>query len=153
MYNRVIWTFIRFAKIIIQEWIETTLELGKTIPKSNAGSFIFIPPIILSKVLLPHPEGPKIDTNSLFLKLAQNSFIFVLIFYANIIDLRYVTAIKHLLHYLVVDQKRTLTHLQKVVINEDDNFLKMDIHTNQLLEIKIKKIKFLLLIVNLLIFN
>ena len=55
--------------------------------------------------------------------------------YRNIIDLRYVTAIKHLLHYLVVDQKRTLSHLQKVIINEDDNFLKMDIHTKRNLEL------------------
>ena len=42
--------------------------------------------------------------------------------YRTVADLRYVTAIKHLLHYLVVDQKRTLSHLQKVIINEDDNF-------------------------------
>ena len=55
--------------------------------------------------------------------------------YRNIIDLRYVTAIKHLLYYLVVDQKRTLSHLQKVIINEDDNFLKMDVHTKRNLEL------------------
>ena len=55
--------------------------------------------------------------------------------YRNVIDLRYVTAIKHLLYYLVNDQKRTLTHLQKVIINEDDNFLKMDIHTKRNLEL------------------
>ena len=55
--------------------------------------------------------------------------------YRNVLDLRYVTAIKHLLHYLVVDQKRTLSHLQKVIINEDDNFLRMDIHTKRNLEL------------------
>lgn len=55
--------------------------------------------------------------------------------YKGIEDLRYVTAIKHLLHYLVKEQKRTLTHLQKVVVNEDDNFLKMDIHTKRNLEL------------------
>ena len=55
--------------------------------------------------------------------------------YRNVLDLRYVTAIKHLLYYLVVDQKRTLSHLQKVIINEDDNFLKMDVHTKRNLEL------------------
>ena len=55
--------------------------------------------------------------------------------YRNVIDLRYVTAIKHLLYYLVVDQKRTLSHLQKVIINEDDNFLRMDVHTKRNLEL------------------
>ncbi|MCI6266949.1 MAG: DNA mismatch repair protein MutS [Erysipelotrichaceae bacterium] len=55
--------------------------------------------------------------------------------YRNVTDLRYVTAIKHLLYYLVYEQKRTLSHLQKVIINEDDNFLKMDIHTKRNLEL------------------
>ncbi len=55
--------------------------------------------------------------------------------YRNISDLRYVTAIKHLLYYLVHDQKRSLSHLQKVIINEDDNFLKMDLHTKRNLEL------------------
>lgn len=55
--------------------------------------------------------------------------------YKGIDDIRYITAIKHLLHYLVNEQKRTLTHLQKVIVNEDDNFLKMDIHTKRNLEL------------------
>lgn len=55
--------------------------------------------------------------------------------YNNITDLRYTTAINHLLYYLVVSQKRTLSHLQKVIINEDDNFLRMDVHTKRNLEL------------------
>ena len=55
--------------------------------------------------------------------------------YSHIDDLRYITAINHLLYYLVIDQRRSLTHLQKVIINEDDNFLKMDIHTKRNLEL------------------
>ena len=55
--------------------------------------------------------------------------------YDCISDLRYITAIKHLLYYLVIDQKRTITHLQKVIINENDNFLRMDIHTKRNLEL------------------
>ena len=55
--------------------------------------------------------------------------------YANVDDLRYITAICHLLYYLTEVQKRKLTHLQKVIINENDNFLKMDIHTKKNLEL------------------
>ena len=55
--------------------------------------------------------------------------------YKDIDDLRYVTGIKHLLYYLVVNQKRNLSHLQKVKINLEDNFLKMDIHTKRNLEL------------------
>ena len=55
--------------------------------------------------------------------------------YDNISDLRYITAIKHLLYYLVIDQKRSLSHIQKVIVNEDDDFLRMDIHTKRNLEL------------------
>ena len=49
-----------------------------------------------------------------------------------------VTAIKHLLHYLVVKQKRTLTHLQKVIINEIDE---TKIICNVLINIFLEEIK------------
>ena len=55
--------------------------------------------------------------------------------YKDIEDLRYITAIKHLLHYLVIEQKRTLHHLQKVQINQEDSYLRMDIHTKRNLEL------------------
>ncbi len=55
--------------------------------------------------------------------------------YEDISDLRYITAINHLLYYLVIDQKRSLLHLQKVIINENNNFLRMDIHTKRNLEL------------------
>jgi len=55
--------------------------------------------------------------------------------YEQIKDLRYITGIKHLLNYLVIEQKRNLSHLQKIIINEEDNFLKMDIHTKRNLEL------------------
>lgn len=55
--------------------------------------------------------------------------------YSNVNDLRYTTAINHLLYYLVVIQKRSLSHLQKVIINENDNFLRMDVHTKRNLEL------------------
>ena len=49
--------------------------------------------------------------------------------------MRYITAIKHLLYYLVIDQKRSLSHLQRVIINENDDFLRMDVHTKRNLEL------------------
>ncbi len=55
--------------------------------------------------------------------------------YKNVTDQRYITAIKHLLYYLVITQKRSLGHLQRVIINENDDFLKMDIHTKRNLEL------------------
>lgn len=55
--------------------------------------------------------------------------------YKNVTDQRYITAIKHLLYYLVINQKRSLGHLQRVIINENDDFLKMDIHTKRNLEL------------------
>ena len=55
--------------------------------------------------------------------------------YSDINDLRYITGIKHLLYYLVINQKRNLSHLQKVKINLENSFLKMDIHTKRNLEL------------------
>ena len=55
--------------------------------------------------------------------------------YEGISDLRYITAINHLLYYLVVNQKRTITHLQRVNINEVNNYLNMDVHTKRNLEL------------------
>ncbi len=50
-------------------------------------------------------------------------------------DIRYQTTIKHLLYYLVVEQKRNMHHLQPVVILKAKESLKMDIHTVRNLEL------------------
>ena len=55
--------------------------------------------------------------------------------YEHINDVRYITAIKHLFYYLSNVQMRNLTHLQKVVILLNEDFLKMDIHTKRNLEL------------------
>ncbi len=55
--------------------------------------------------------------------------------YEDISDVRYIEAVKHLLTYVTNTQKRSLSHLQKVVIQEQKNFLKMDIHTKRNLEL------------------
>ena len=55
--------------------------------------------------------------------------------YDDINDDRYLIAIKHLLSYLINTQKRSLTHLQKVKIINNNKYLKMDIHTKRNLEL------------------
>ena len=55
--------------------------------------------------------------------------------YDDISDDRYLIAIKHLLSYLINTQKRSLTHLQKVKIINNNKYLKMDIHTKRNLEL------------------
>ena len=55
--------------------------------------------------------------------------------YEDIGDIRHTEAIKHLLTYITETQKRSLSHLQKAVIKENKNYLKMDIHTKRNLEL------------------
>ena len=55
--------------------------------------------------------------------------------YEDLNDFRYISTIKHLLTYINNTQKRSLTHLQKAVLKENKNYLKMDIHTKRNLEL------------------
>ena len=55
--------------------------------------------------------------------------------YEDVSDMRYIESVKHLLTYIFNTQKRDLTHLQKLVIHENKNYLKMDIHTKRNLEL------------------
>ena len=53
----------------------------------------------------------------------------------NIKDERYKISVNHLLYYLIINQKRNMTHLQKLKIIKNDDYLKMDIHTKRNLEL------------------
>jgi len=55
--------------------------------------------------------------------------------YEDVGDVRYVEAIKHLLTYITNTQMRSLSHLQKVIIKDNKEYLKMDIHTKRNLEL------------------
>lgn len=55
--------------------------------------------------------------------------------YSDIIDYRYIKSVKHLLAYIIHNQKRDLSHLQKLQIRETKNYLKMDVHTKRNLEL------------------
>ncbi|MDD2203593.1 MAG: DNA mismatch repair protein MutS [Bacilli bacterium] len=55
--------------------------------------------------------------------------------YEDITDIRYIETVKHLLTYLNDTQKRSLDHLQKVIIKDYKESLKMDIYTKRNLEL------------------
>ena len=55
--------------------------------------------------------------------------------YEDISDARLVEVIKYLLSYIDHTQFRDLSHLQKAVLRETKNYLKMDIHTKRNLEL------------------
>ncbi len=55
--------------------------------------------------------------------------------YENLTDVRHITAIQLLLTYITNTQKRSLSHLEKVVIKDNKDYLKMDIHTKRNLEL------------------
>ena len=55
--------------------------------------------------------------------------------YSDIADIRHIETIKHLLTYITNTQKRSLAHFEKVVIKDNKDYLKMDIHTKRNLEL------------------
>jgi len=55
--------------------------------------------------------------------------------FSEITDERIIKCLKKLLAYITVNQQKILTHLQKIVIRENKNILKMDIHTKRNLEL------------------
>ena len=55
--------------------------------------------------------------------------------YEDITDDRIIKSIKYLLYYLNIDQKRELSHFQKVKIIKKNDFMEMDIHTKRNLEL------------------
>ena len=55
--------------------------------------------------------------------------------YEELLDMRHIETIKLLLTYITNTQKRSLSHLEKVVIKDNKDYLKMDIHTKRNLEL------------------
>ena len=55
--------------------------------------------------------------------------------YSSITDYRYINTIKHLLAYITKNKMMSLSHMQKAIIKENSNYLKMDIHTKRNLEL------------------
>ena len=55
--------------------------------------------------------------------------------YSDLNDFRMIETIKHLLSYIDQTQKRSLIHFQKAVVKEENQYLKMDVHTKRNLEL------------------
>ncbi len=55
--------------------------------------------------------------------------------YSDLGDVRYIETIKLLLTYITKTQMRNLSHMQKAVIKDSKDYLKMDIHTKRNLEL------------------
>ncbi len=50
-------------------------------------------------------------------------------------DIRHIETIKLLISYIIDTQKRSLNHLQEVIVKENNNYLKMNMHTKNNLEL------------------
>ena len=55
--------------------------------------------------------------------------------YEEVEDYRYILAVKHLMAYIAHNQKSDLSHMQKLIIKETKDRLRMDIHTQRNLEL------------------
>ena len=55
--------------------------------------------------------------------------------YEEVEDFRYIEGIKHLLAYIIHNQKSDLSHMQKVIIRTPKDRLRMDMHTQRNLEL------------------
>ncbi len=55
--------------------------------------------------------------------------------YEDLTDDRLKDVVKHLLTYITATQMRSLAHIQKAILKEDNSFLKMDVHTKRNLEL------------------
>ena len=55
--------------------------------------------------------------------------------YNHLPDVRYIKTVKHLLSYIENNQKRSLDHLQPVVVKNTKDYMRMDVHTKRNLEL------------------
>ena len=121
----------------------STGEIYSTILEHNATKVISeIVSIGLKELIV----SEKIDSN--ITSILKNQFKVVITYfnesesqkeyeyiYSDITDIRHIETIKHLLTYITSTQKRSLAHFEKVVIKDNKDYLKMDIHTKRNLEL------------------
>lgn len=86
---------------------------------------------MINKVLLSKIKNLKIPV-TIQNELLDNKYTSI---YEGIEDARIKSSIKLLLYYLDTIQKRNLSHFQKVIIKEKEQYLEMDIHTKRNLEL------------------
>ena len=80
--------------------------------------------------LLKHQFDISISINDDIKEIEEYKYI-----YSHIDDERLIESIKHLITYISDIKMTNLSHLQKAIIKENKNYLKMDIHTKRNLEL------------------
>ena len=83
----------------------------------------------IKNILLKQYKITITTTDSIY---EEETYSFI---YKDIEDIRYITSIKHLINYLVANQKRDLSHMQTPIIKRKEEYLHMDIHTKRNLEL------------------
>ena len=142
--NNYIGSLIDFNHSYVLSYADiSTGEIYSTILEHNATKVISeIVSIGLKEVIV----NEKID--STIISILKNQFKVVITYsneaetqkeyeyiYSDITDIRHIETIKHLLTYITNTQKRNLAHFEKVVIKDNKDYLKMDIHTKRNLEL------------------
>lgn len=97
-----------------------SLDIKELVTNSSCDK-ILISNLKNSKVLISYNDN-----------LLDNEYTSV---YEDITDERVIKSIKYLLYYLNIDQKRNLSHFQKVKIIKKNTYMEMDIHTKRNLEL------------------
>ena len=80
--------------------------------------------------LLKHQFDISISINDDIKDIEEYNYV-----YSDINDERLIKSIKHLITYISDIKMTSLSHLQKTIIKENKNYLKMDIHTKRNLEL------------------
>lgn len=119
----------------------TTGEIYTQILENNTDDIVYkvisleikelIVNVNIDKNLLAKIKSQKIPI-TIVEKFLDDEYTYI---YEKIEDVRIISSIKQLLYYLSVIQKRNLSHFQKVIINQKESYLVMDIHTKRNLEL------------------
>lgn len=119
----------------------TTGEIYTQILENNTDDIVYkvisleikelIVNVNIDKNLLAKIKSQKIPV-TIVEKFLDDEYTYI---YEKIEDVRIISSIKQLLYYLSVIQKRNLSHFQKVIINQKESYLVMDIHTKRNLEL------------------
>ena len=110
---------VRNEQVLINEILN--LGLKEVVIIDNSASYLIN--------TLKHTYGIEISYSASYL---EKDYEYL---YKDIEDKRYVMGIKHLLYYLTVTNMKDLTHIEKAIIVNKDQYLSMDIHTIRNLEL------------------
>ena len=109
----------RNGQILINEILN--LGLKEVVLVDNSDSYLIN--------ILKNTYGIEISYNASYLEKGYEYL------YKDIDDKRYVMGIKHLLYYLTITNMKDLTHIEKAIIVNKEQYLSMDIHTIRNLEL------------------